>query len=694
MSSIHSGNEDSPVSLPNVTAPTQSTDADTALPMGTKPVTSRKENPSHNFSSENTSVIENKPYLQPDHEAYNNASVAQLPRRVGKYILGKVKTLAARTIPLSSRHGEVRAGTQCETPNPGDSMSENISASLEAHQLVREITSDQSDPLATVRRQSARPIESGLRRRESGGGILAQLLSLHIGQNQPPHDALPSGEAPAGAQSPISLYDNSASYRPDADSNLKRQEAGHSVPLEDELRVTINIADIIQRRRYIIQLCRALMRFGAPMHRLEEHMRTTATVLDVDSQFLYVPGCMIMSFDDPVTRTTEVKLVRVEQGINLGLLEDTHHVYKSLIHNDIEVKRAADELERILNSKPRFNKWIVIVVYGLASAMVGPFAFNARPIDMPMIFLNGSILGVLHHVIAPRSVLYSNVFEVTAAVLTSFISRGLGSIQWNAPDGNREHLFCFSAIAQSSIALILPGYTVLSSSLELQSHQLVSGSIRMVYAFIYSLFLGYGITVGTTIYGLIDPDAADNTSCPRTGDFPDEYSPRFPFVAAFVLCLLVINQGRWKQAPVMLFIAEAGYVVTYFVTQRLGTSTQVANTVGAFTIGLMGNLYSRLWHGHAATSILPGIFVLVPSGLAASGPLISGIKSSSETRNNLTSAVNHSGYSIYSVESSQIYTADLGFGMVEVSIGITVGLFLAALLVYPFGKRRSGLFSF
>ena len=37
---------------------------------------------------------------------------------------------------------------------------------------------------------------------------------------------------------------------------------------------------------------------------------------------------------------------------------------------------------------------------------------------------------------------------------------------------------------------------------------------------------------------------------------------------------------------------------------------------------------------------------------------------------------------------------NLGFGMVQVAIGITVGLFMAALVVYPFGKRRSGLFSF
>jgi hypothetical protein len=35
-----------------------------------------------------------------------------------------------------------------------------------------------------------------------------------------------------------------------------------------------------------------------------------------------------------------------------------------------------------------------------------------------------------------------------------------------------------------------------------------------------------------------------------------------------------------------------------------------------------------------------------------------------------------------------------GVSVVQVAIGITVGFFLAALIVYPVGKRRSGLLSF
>ncbi|KAJ5539044.1 hypothetical protein N7513_007376 [Penicillium frequentans] len=671
--------------------------------------------------SENTLGQWEKSSPEPEHAIQPNPPEPRLQKNSGHSILRKIRFLVARLYKPSSDYRGASDRSEHE--------SEDLSASLQAHQLVRGLVYDQSDEHRTARSQANPMPEPVTQRRESEGGVLAQLLKLYGGLDPPTRDTrshsnvLPAVGTPStpfgGSRSsrkkmpkwyekpqnmPMDTTTNSAgasgwnspmASREMLSATPRRAHIfGRHMRLEDEIRVTIHIADIISRQRYIIQLCKAFMMFGAPMHRLEEHMQKTAFVLDVDSQFLYVPGCMIMSFDDPTTRTTEVKLVRVAQGIDLGLLADTHDVYKNVVHDVMGVEEATSELEEIMNRKSRYNKWIIVIVYGLASAMVGPFAFNARPIDMPIIFFNGALLGILQHVLAPRSVLYSNVFEVTASVLTSFIARALGSIDWTTSSGNRERLFCFSAVAQSSIALILPGYTVLSSSLELQSHQLVAGSIRMVYAFIYSLFLGYGITVGTTIYGLIDPNATSDLTCPSTGAWDNEYVQRFPFVAAFVLCLLVINQGRWKQAPVMLFIAESGYIVTYFVTQRIGTSSQVANTVGAFTIGMMGNLYSRLWHGHAATSILPGIFVLVPSGLAASGPIISGIKSADETRDNVSSAINHTSYTIYSVESSQLYTADLGFGMVEVSIGITVGLFIAALMTYPFGKRRSGLFSF
>jgi uncharacterized membrane protein YjjP (DUF1212 family) len=52
--------------------------------------------------------------------------------------------------------------------------------------------------------------------------------------------------------------------------------------LEDEIRITVHIAELLSRQKYLIRLCRALMKYGAPTHRLEEYMRMTARVLEID----------------------------------------------------------------------------------------------------------------------------------------------------------------------------------------------------------------------------------------------------------------------------------------------------------------------------------------------------------------------------------------------------------------------------
>ncbi|KAI0161337.1 DUF1212-domain-containing protein [Xylariaceae sp. FL1272] len=466
---------------------------------------------------------------------------------------------------------------------------------------------------------------------------------------------------------------------------------------EEEIRITMHIAETLSRQKYIIKMCKALMLYGAPTHRLEEYLTMSARVLEIDGQFLYLPGCMIISFDDKTTHTTEVKIVRTNQGIDLKKLKDVHEIYKSVLHDCYSVDDAIEQLNTITNAADSYPAWIRVLAFGLASASVAPFAFGGRFIDLGISALLGVMVGALQIFVAPRSPLYNNIFEISATVLTSFLSRALGSLRGG-------ELFCFSALAQSSIALILPGWFVLSAALELQSRALVPGSIRLVYAIIYSLFLGFGITVGITLYGLIDPYATSDTECINPMLDTDSSSTTkyiaFVFVPIFTVCLAIVNQAHWKQMPVMIFISFAGYIVNFWSSPVFEACPQIANTLGAFTVGILANLYSRIRHGVAVTALLPAIFVQVPSGLAASGSLLSGL--------NAANAITHSnstvnGTATYDTTSAttSVSTSDDNNGvvynvagsMIQIAIGITLGLFLSSLLVYPFGKRRSGLWT-
>lgn len=143
--------------------------------------------------------------------------------------------------------------------------------------------------------------------------------------------------------------------------------------LEDEIRITVHIAETLSRQKYLLKLCRALMSYGAPTHRLEEYMKMSARVLEIDGQFLYIPGCMIISFDDVSTHTTEVKLVRTQQGVDLGKLKDVHEIYKEVVHDVIGVEEATQRLDNIITAKPKNHPWLLVIVYGFASATVAPF---------------------------------------------------------------------------------------------------------------------------------------------------------------------------------------------------------------------------------------------------------------------------------------------------------------------------------
>jgi uncharacterized membrane protein YjjP (DUF1212 family) len=462
---------------------------------------------------------------------------------------------------------------------------------------------------------------------------------------------------------------------------------GHAARLDAELRVTMAIADVLHRQKFVVKLCTALMVYGAPTHRLESYLKMTARALEIDAQFLYIPGCMIVAFDDKITHTSNLKVVRVDQGIDIGKLERVHLIYKNVVHGIIDVEHGIAQLDSQMDCPQLYKLGFVLFAYGLAAVCVGPFAFGSSFIDLPIQFLLGVIVGTLQLVVAPRSPLYANVFEILATIVVSFLGRGFGSIPKPGKPG--ETVFCFSAIVQSSIALILPGYMVLCGALELQSKSIVAGSTRLFYAIIYSLFLSFGITIGSVLYGWMDSGATTSTTC--NSNISTWW--RNLFVPGFTLCLLIVNQARPKQMPIALLIAAAGYVTNYFTLQKFGAA-QVSNAIGAFAIGCLGNLYSRIGHGLSFTAVLPSIFVQVPSGLASSSSLVSGLELANSILNNTA----NSTYGGSTLAASGTGALQFGYAMIQIAVGLCVGLAASALVVYiPVcwgSHKRTGMMTF
>lgn len=53
-----------------------------------------------------------------------------------------------------------------------------------------------------------------------------------------------------------------------------------------DIKIKNHIRETQLRQRYLLKLCHALMEYGAPTHRLEEYLRASARVLEIEAQFL------------------------------------------------------------------------------------------------------------------------------------------------------------------------------------------------------------------------------------------------------------------------------------------------------------------------------------------------------------------------------------------------------------------------
>ncbi|KAH9058082.1 hypothetical protein EDB87DRAFT_1685728 [Lactarius vividus] len=446
-----------------------------------------------------------------------------------------------------------------------------------------------------------------------------------------------------------------------------------------EIYITRHISSLISRQTFILKLARAMMMFGGPTHRLQAQMQSTARVLEISLSCLYLPDVMLIAFDDDVTSTSSVKLIRQSSALDLGKVQDAYKIYWRVIHDDMSVTDASAALDALMLSKPLYSPWQLIFFGGMASASICSVSFNGSLLDSLISFPLSALL-IAVQILSVRNELYSNVFEITIATLLSFLSGALA----------QTHKFCYSAVASSSVVLILPGFIVLCGSLELASRNIVSGAVRLCYALVYSLFLGFGLAIGAQVYEkmtglpIVAPEdyqcAQSHSNAPWFRQTPSHYWA-FLTVPMFALFLSLRNQAPWYRKElvqaVLVAISCVGWVTNHFVSTRFPGQSDITAAVGAFAVGVVANIYGRIFNGNAFVVMITGILFQLPSGLGNGGLLHF---ASQQASGNSTSYL--SGFQV-------------ALQLVSVSIGLTVGLGISLVLVFPIQsrKRKSGVFS-
>jgi len=165
------------------------------------------------------------------------------------------------------------------------------------------------------------------------------------------------------------------------------------------------------RHLFLLTLSQALIKFGAPSHRVEAQLIASASILDVDGEFIQLPNIIVCSFYDDETKTSETHFVKASGRIWLGSLQRVHDIYREVVHDDGSAKEATVKLEALLSEKPLYTNIQRCIFAFLLSALICPLAFGGSFLDLWIAGTGAFILCFLQLFYASNSPLYANVFE-------------------------------------------------------------------------------------------------------------------------------------------------------------------------------------------------------------------------------------------------------------------------------------------
>lgn len=420
-----------------------------------------------------------------------------------------------------------------------------------------------------------------------------------------------------------------------------------SVKEEQQNKIKESIADVLTKNSLILKLSSALVMYGAPAHRIEDALETVSNALGVKASFAYSPGMMMISFVDMATRTSETHHLRQSDGFDLYRLELVYHLMRHICHGNISVGAAYRDLESIMKRPPYHSRPVYLTSYTASTALVAAIAFRGSWFDMLASAAGGTICGVLSLLSGSRFSTFSNVYQVLASFLVGVLARGL------------HDYICYQTVILSSLAVLLPGFQLTLSLMEITSQSVNSGTTRLISAIMNAFFQAFGAWIGIAVFDIFEPGVTLNAA-----KCYEPISPWFYFLVFPPLSLAINVQfgASWRHMPICIIVNAAAFVVVYFMS-NVTTSNILPVGVAAFVIGLICNLYGKFTHQLGFVPVMGAVLILVPGSVGVRAALTMLLENQ----------------------------LDAGFGfalqMILVASGLTVGLFASTFICHPTGKK-------
>ena len=405
-----------------------------------------------------------------------------------------------------------------------------------------------------------------------------------------------------------------------------------------------------KKAKFLIRMAQLYQFYGSPAHTTEESTRRAAEGLGVQLNIKSLPSFMMATFASQDTNETVFQTTY--NGNHLKKLELVDIVARRCAAGQYAGNNLNDgisELDRIMMAPDPWSLPVLLVMNSVSHGLSAPVLFNGGWRDGLLSAILGCFTSLcrlrLESMISPKLKQLNGFFS---CVLNSFLVRII-----------QIHLdpsVCFYPSVVSSLLCILPGLGITLGAIEISQSQIVAGTARMVNSFFTTILLAIGISMGSQIaFHIYETPLGLMQGHPETLDRWHSLM-MFPLLSFSSTFLVNSSSGHWFSQVVT---STFGFLV-YSTCLQLRFTVEMTITLSALVIAVVGHFFSMYNRRPSLIPILSGLLLLVPGGLSVRGAALSLVGGE---------------------EGGE--TGSIAISVITVATSISIGVFVANVLVHP-----------
>ncbi|MGE3172194.1 MAG: threonine/serine exporter family protein [Planctomycetota bacterium] len=354
-----------------------------------------------------------------------------------------------------------------------------------------------------------------------------------------------------------------------------------------------------ERRRFVLELGRALHALGSPAYRVEDAMVACARALGLEGAFFATPTAIFAQLGPPGTAPFTT-LQRVPPGEHdLGKLARLYAERDAVVGGRCSAADGLRRLDVVMQAPPAWPPLAEWPCWGLIAAAAAVFLGGGLA-EVAVASGAGLVVGALAQ-LAARAPRFGRVFEPTAGAVAAFVAHGAAHAVALDP----------GVAVLASIIALLPGLVFTTALTELSMRHLAAGSARLLGALATMLTMAVGVGLGTRLGVLAFGVVATPVPEPLAAGW------QLPAAAAAAVAFAVLlraSRAQLATVGVAVAVAYAGGTLGGLLFER-----ELAAFVGAFGVACAANLYARWFRQPGAVVRTPGLLLLVPGSLGFRG---------------------------------------------------------------------------